>query len=418
MRATQVVHWTRSPSLAIAADGRVVATNEACDRLIGLPPEAVNGMRCWDVVRATDAGGARVCRPTGCPTLEALGSGHATDLEWSGWLLDCGAVVPVQATAIAVPQAERDDRAAAVILLHPDPQQPEPAQLEPGTPTSSPAHTRADVGTGEDVSPPAVRIRLFGRPECWNGDERQQVTRRRAVELLALLALSGEDGCTRESIVDKLWPDTRRGNGRQHLRVLLHAIRKALGAGSVVEVHHQPARETRLRLGPDVWVDLTAFEAGARLLEPPAGGNGACLTDDEDDRLQRLEETIALYRGELDECGEFGEWAVPHRERLQRQFLSLLTEVIPALARRGRTNDAVAYCRRAVEADPFAEPFQVALLTAYGWLGRQTAALDQYRDYRRTLARELALAPSAAVERAFKSAMACPAPGTRTGRSE
>src|SRR5690606_7264085 len=55
MRAAQVVQWTRSPALAIAADGCVVATNDACDRLIGLSSQAATDMHCWEVVKATDS---------------------------------------------------------------------------------------------------------------------------------------------------------------------------------------------------------------------------------------------------------------------------------------------------------------------------------------------------------------------------
>src|SRR5690606_20848860 len=112
---------------------------------------------------------------------------------------------------------------------------------------------------------------------------------------------------------------------------------------------------------------------------------GAGLTGRDDVRadeaMGRLEEAIALYRGGLDEFGKFGEWVAPHRERLRAHYLSLLAAVIPALARCGRIEDAIAYCHRAVDADPLAEDFQLALLTAYGHLGQRTAALAQYRDY-------------------------------------
>lgn len=392
MRATQVVQWTRSPSLAIAADGCVVATNDACDRLTGLPSQAATGMHCWDVVKATDASGEPVCSPTGCRTLEALGAGDAPDLEWSGWLLGCGTVASIRATVVAVPPDERSDRAAAVIFLN----------LEPNAYPLREAH------------PSAVRVFLLGSPECWNGSQRQQVSRHRVFELLTLLALSGEAGCTREGIVDTLWPDAPRGNGRQHLRVLLHAVRRALGADCIATVRQHSAGEERLRLSPHVWVDLAAFEASLEALVPPAHGRSAVrearAAVGADGAVDRLEETLALYRGGLDEFGKFGEWVAPHRERLRARYLSLVAQVILVLARSGRIEEAIAYCQRAVEADPLAESFQLALLTAYGHLGWQTAALAQYRDYRRTLARELQIEPSPAMKHAFRQATASRGP--------
>lgn len=402
MRATQVVQWTLSPSLAISADGCVVATNEACDRLTGLPPQAATEMHCWDVVKATDASGERVCSPTDCPTLEALGEGEAPDLQWSGWMLGCGAVAPLRATAIAVPPGERSDQVAAVIFLN----------LEPGVATESPADASPSAYAPVEAPRSDVRVRLLGSPECWNGRQRQRINRHRVFELLTLLALSGEWGCTREGIVDTLWPDAPRGNGRQHLRVLLHAIRKALGADSIETVRLPASREERLRLSPHVRVDLTAFEASAQVLVPPPARGAPCLSGHDgprdDDAMERFEEAIGLYRGGLDECGKFGEWVAPHRERLRAHYLALLTAVVPALARCGRIYDAIAYCEQAVEVDPLAEPFQLALLTAYGHLGRRSAVLAQYRNYRWTLARELQMVPSGAIERAFRQAMASP----------
>jgi len=405
MQADQLVDWTADPSLAISATGRVLAVNDACATLMDTAAASLVGQACCDVVRATDAAGARVCDPDQCATLASLAAGTSVPLEWCGWNLPEGGSPVLRATTIAVPRGERVDDVAAVILLHLDPPTVGVAtdNIEPRGAAKA---SRVASSDAAQLSPATdgVRIHLFGRPACWRDGMPQLIRRRRVFELLALLALAGDTGIYRDQIVTTLWPEAPRGNGRQHLRVLLHALRSALGPEAVETVLQPCATESVLRLRADVWVDVLRFQVGVSTVRHAASDDSR-MPEAGLDRLQELDQLIGLYRGELDEGGQFGEWIAPHREQARTQFLGLLAEAVPLAATLGQVEQAIAYCRRAIMADPLEERFQIAMITTYGRLGQRSAALAQYREYRRILASELAMEPTFAVECAFRAAV-------------
>ena len=405
MQADQLVNWTTDPSLAISASGRVMAVNDACVTLMGTTAASLVGQACSDVVHATDAAGDRVCVPDQCATLASLAAGTSVPLEWCGWNLPEGGSAVLRATTIAVPRGERVDDVAAVILLHLDP----PTAGVATDNIERRGAVQASLVAGSDgaqlsSATDAVRIHLFGRPKCWRDGAPQLIRRRRVFELLALLALAGDTGIYRDQIVTTFWPEAPRGNGRQHLRVLLHALRSALGP-DVVEAVLQPcATESVLRLRAGVWVDVLRFQVGVSTVRPSVSDDTG-TPEAGPERLQKLDQLIVLYQGELDEGGQFGEWVTPYREQARAQFLTLLAEAVPLAASLGQVERAIAYCRRAIMADPLEERFQVALITTFGRLGRRSAALAQYREYRRILASELAMEPTFAVECAFRQAV-------------
>jgi len=383
MGIERLVEGSIGPAFAIASDGRIVAVNTAAAELTGQPAHQLLNQYCGDVVNALDSAGGRLCRPEGCPTLEALGDGRPTDLPWCAWRTPDGTHVPLSATAVAIPGDARPDSTAALILLHLAGARAAPKEVDP-----------AGAAGG-------ILVRLFGRPECLRDGAVQPVSRRRAFELLALLALAGDRGLRRDRICEILWPDPSEGSERTHLRVLLHSLRQSLGA-DITESGDHDDRE-RLRLVPQISVDIIEFERGASALQQcdPVTHAGA----DAEQRLGEIDALLSLYVGDLDDSAQFGSWVLPYRERLRSLYLGLLHEAARLAARAGDGARAMDYCRRAAAADPLQEEFQIALIAAYGQLGRPRDAVAQYDLYQRRLASDLALQPSMAVQRALRQAV-------------
>jgi pimeloyl-ACP methyl ester carboxylesterase len=102
-------------------------------------------------------------------------------------------------------------------------------------------------------------ISLFGRFESSLGGERieSDAFRKRAADLLKLLALSPKHALHRDQIVDILWPDKPPSDGANNLYRAVHDLRSAIGEErvtfrqGVVELH-------------DAVVDVDVFEAEAR----------------------------------------------------------------------------------------------------------------------------------------------------------
>src|SRR3546814_12302637 len=76
-------------------------------------------------------------------------------------------------------------------------------------------------------------------------------TRGRAL-VLAVLALAGDKGATRDAIVEWVWPDRSEGQGKSSLRQALSALRKALPAfldGAALDAEQDGLRQIGRRSG-------------------------------------------------------------------------------------------------------------------------------------------------------------------------
>src|SRR5438477_403831 len=89
------------------------------------------------------------------------------------------------------------------------------------------------------------RLRVLGgfALERLSGAAAPAMPKRRAGAVLAVLAVCGDLGCTRERLLALLWPENDEASARYGLRDAIYAIRRALGSGAV------PSRSWRLTLG-------------------------------------------------------------------------------------------------------------------------------------------------------------------------
>src|SRR5258708_38524742 len=137
-----------------------------------------------------------------------------------------------------------------------------------------------------------LKIYLLGSPRVTLNDAPIEVDTRKAIALLAYLAVAhGAGSQRRDSLAAFFWPDVDSSRAHGALRRTLSALHKALGgAGLKID------RETvSLERGPDTWIDVEAFHA--RLAECRTHGHPV----DEvcPDCLPRLAEAAALYRDDF-----------------------------------------------------------------------------------------------------------------------
>ena len=131
--------------------------------------------------------------------------------------------------------------------------------------------------------------------------------RPRLLALLRLLAAAPGLRRPREEVIDRFWPDSSPEAGSANLRDLLRLLRKALPDDApLVLLDGQ-----WVVLNPvHAWdVDLVRFEA----LAEAAG----------DERVT-LAAALALVQGEPLPEERYADWATPIRERVERQWRSLL----------------------------------------------------------------------------------------------
>ena len=237
-----------------------------------------------------------------------------------------------------------------------------------------------------------LTLKLLGPPRVELDGEPVQIGRRKALALLAYLAVTGRPH-SRDSLAALLWPDYDQSGARAELRRTLSVLRKTVGdRWLAVDVD-----TAGLDLDADVRVDVARFQESLATCE--RHGHRAGEECDECGRL--LEKAAELCEDDflagftLRDSPGFDEWQLFEMEGLRDELGSVLERLARWERARGGHEAAIRYARRWVALDPLHEPAQRGLMEAYEGAGQRSAALRQYRECERTLQAGLGLPPSA-----------------------
>ncbi len=224
------------------------------------------------------------------------------------------------------------------------------------------------------------RVELDGKPVQW--------TTVQSRDLLYCLLLHPE-GLRKEEIGEKFWPEHDPVRLDGIFRSTLYRLRRTLFRESVIfeDGLYRFNRET------NYWFDVEAFE---QLLDR---AEQVCPRD-RLEAIQRLEEALALYRGEYLE-GVGYEWCVLERERLHRRFLTALETLARLYADQRELEQAIEVYQRLLAQDPYREAVYRELMLCYYRLGDRAAAIRKYQECVRVLREELGLSPDPETEKVY-----------------
>jgi DNA-binding SARP family transcriptional activator/predicted ATPase len=251
------------------------------------------------------------------------------------------------------------------------------ADRHPGPPGRS-----IEVGVARRGATEGLRVELLGPPRVTVDGEPLRVDTRKAIAVLAVLALDGPT--SRERLAALLWPDSDDRRARGALRRTLSVLLAALDGRWVT------AGRQDVTLGTaGCWVD---HAVAVRALHAEPGAEPA---------VDELAAAIALYRGELLEGFElrdsvpFDDWRRAHAERARRELCRALDRLSRAQVDRGDLDGAVASARRWIAADPLGEAAHARLMLLHAWRGERDDAVRRYRECAAVLERELGVRPLA-----------------------
>lgn len=213
---------------------------------------------------------------------------------------------------------------------------------------------------------------------------------RRRLSLVAVLALAGDRGLTRERIHSYLWPESDAARARHALDQLLYTTRRDLGSDVIV------SGATELRLNASlVETDIGAFDSAIA--------------------ARRWEEAVAAYAGpvlsgvHLCDSAELERWVDTERLKRHQEHLRALDALADAATRRGEFQEAVRWRQRQSAADPLSVPIALTLLRALDAAGDRAGALRQARVYQNVVRSTLEMEPDPAVA-ALANAIAAHSP--------
>ncbi|WP_051551274.1 AfsR/SARP family transcriptional regulator [Nocardioides sp. URHA0020] len=226
---------------------------------------------------------------------------------------------------------------------------------------------------------PSSRLGLLGEFNLSLEGERQDLwlTAQRLLALLAVVHRTKR--ARRATVAERLWPDAPPGRAGSSLRSVLWRLPRPRGRALVI------GNATEVWLSTDLKVDLWEAEEHAQLLRTT---DPQALPDHRAD--------LALFRDDL--LPEWEEsWLVAEREAYRQKRLHALERTAGLLCERGLYTDALDAGLGAVQSEPLRETAHRSVIAVHLAEGNHAEALRQYDGYRRLLADELGLRPSAGI---------------------
>ena len=200
------------------------------------------------------------------------------------------------------------------------------------------------------------------------------VPQRQAEAVLAVLAVCGDLGCSRERLMALLWPESDEARSRRALRSTLHLLRRALGSDAVLSAGEL------LRL--DASVVNSDVESFARALGS-----------------DRQADAVRSYGGpllegfHLDGAPDFERWLDGERTRLAREYAEALERLATAAERAGAWGEAASWWAHAEEHDPLNSRFALQHARALVAVGDRANAVKVAEVHVRRLREELDMEP-------------------------
>jgi predicted ATPase/DNA-binding SARP family transcriptional activator/DNA-binding CsgD family transcriptional regulator len=213
--------------------------------------------------------------------------------------------------------------------------------------------------------------------------------RRKAGNVVKLLALAAGHRLHREQLMELLWPNLSPQAAMNNLHHTLHDARQVLepdrppsAPSSYLQFQHDTLS---LTASEGIWVDVEAFEHACALA---SRGHDPGL----------YEAAIALYKGDLLPQDLYEDWTIRRREELRGRILSLQLEQARLYGSRAEYRLAIDALKSVIMLEPTHEEAQALLMRAYALAGQRRQALDQYTQLSDALRRELDAEPDVEIQ--------------------
>jgi len=242
-------------------------------------------------------------------------------------------------------------------------------------------------------------LQLLGLPQILLDDQRVVTDRRKAIALLAYLAVNAihqpSQRYSRESLSALFWPDYDQAKAFSNLRRTIWEVHQALGENWLI------AYRESVHLNPDADIDLDVADFRDLLSQSRQQRDPAL-------RISLLVDTVKLYRNHfltgfsLKDASTFNEWAFTESEELRRNLAEALNMLSEDYTTLSETEKAIPYARRLITLDPLNEESHRKLMEVYIQAGQQSAALKQYQTCEQILRKELNLDPQPETRALYK----------------
>ena len=248
-----------------------------------------------------------------------------------------------------------------------------------------------------------IRVQMLGRFCIGAGDREIDNSGDRSHKvwlLLAYMIYDRDRAITQEDLIRLLWGEEESSsNPLNALKTMFHRVRTTLNQLDSSAGHELIVR----RGGSYAWnteiplaLDVEEFDALCR---------SAAAERDEKRRLESCLRAVELYQGDFLVKLATEPWVVPIAAYFHNRYIQAVQESLSLLEARGRRQEAVDLCRRALEVEPYDEGLYRHLMRDLLDLGSQKEAIAVYEDMSELLFANFGVMPSEEIRALYREAV-------------
>lgn len=246
---------------------------------------------------------------------------------------------------------------------------------------------------------PRLALQFLGVPQLYLDDIPVTTDRRKAIALLAYLAVNDIEQSpqrySRESLSALFWPDYEQSRAFSNLRRTIWEIHQVIGADLLI------AKRDSVQLNDEAELDLDVASFQDLLSRSQQQADSST-------RIPLLVVATKIYRNHfltglsLKDAYPFNEWVYAASEQLRRQLAGALTTLSEDYCGLGQAEKAIPHARRLISLDALNESAHRQLMEVYLQAGQHSAALKQYQTCEQILRKELNLDPQPETRALYK----------------
>ena len=223
---------------------------------------------------------------------------------------------------------------------------------------------------------------------------------RKAWLLLAYLIYCRSRSVTQEDLLRLLWDeDEGSTNPLNALKTMLHRVRTMLNQLDPAAGHSLIIRQD----GSYVWNPEAALTLDVEQFDALCQGGAAA--QEEDTRLAKYRQALALYRGDFLSKLSTEPWVAPISAYFHHLYVQTAEETISLLEARDLTGEIVELCRAAIRLEPYSEALYRHLMQALLAQGRQQEVISLYEEMSDLLLTNFGIMPAEETRAIYREAV-------------
>ena len=237
-----------------------------------------------------------------------------------------------------------------------------------------------------------IEISTLGNFQIRIKGKRPQTTSKpksKVFDLLKMLIGFGAKKAAIELISDELWPEKDGDLAKSAFSTTLNRLRKLLNIKNAILTE-----EGKIGLNLNICkIDSVNFEKRADfiLLQQESG---------DDKNMESLYKyAIGLYKGTYLEGESEHTWIINKREKLEKTYIKMVTDLCALFDVYGNSEEAMQYCREGIGRVPTEESFYRYMMAYYVKSGNNADVVKLYNQCKYNLYTSFSVAPSRATKK-------------------